>query len=275
MTIDAHHHLWNYNPAEYGWLDDSMQPLQRNFLPQHLLPELSKTGISGVVTVQARQSLEESTWLLDLAEHTPWMLGVVGWADLRSPSFPEQLAELAKNPKLKALRHVVQGEADPEFLLGEAFNRGIRALASHRLAYDILILERQLPQAIRFVDRHPEQVFVLDHLAKPDARNFALEPWRARIQELALRPQVFCKLSGLVTEAQWSTWTAGQLRPYFETVLEAFGPQRLLFGSDWPVCLVASSYERWHQLVSEWIAPLNEGERNAILGDTARKVYRL
>jgi len=275
MQIDAHHHLWNYNPAEYAWLDEAMQSLQRDFLPEDLLPGLRKTGIDGVVTVQARQSLEESTWLLNLAEHTPWMLGVVGWADLRSPRFQEQLAELARSPRLKALRHVVQGEADPEFLHGEAFNRGISDLARHGLAYDILILGRQLPQAIRFVDRHPNQVFILDHLAKPDARNFALEPWRARIQELARRPQVYCKLSGLVTEAQWDTWTAGQLHPYFETVLEAFGPQRLLFGSDWPVCLVASSYERWHQLVSEWIAALSEGERKAIMGDTARKVYRL
>jgi L-fuconolactonase len=275
VNIDSHHHLWRYTPDEYAWLDDSMKLLRRDFLPGDLLPELRKAGIDGVVTVQARQSLQESTWLLDFAEKTPWMLGVVGWADLRSPEFPQQLSALAGRPKLKGLRHVVQGESDPDFLLGEAFNRGIRALRPHALTYDLLILEHQLPQAIRFVDLHPDQVFVLDHLAKPAARNFALEPWRARIQELARRPQVSCKLSGLVTEAQWTNWTVGQLRPYLETVLEAFGPHRLMFGSDWPVCLVASSYQRWHALVEEWIAPLSRDERNAIMGNTARKAYRL
>lgn len=275
MNIDAHHHYWRYNAQEYDWIDGSMAALRRDFLPEDLLPELQRSGIGGVISVQARQSLQETGWLLDLAERTPWMLGVVGWADLRSPECPRQLEELARRPKLKALRHVVQAEPDPEFLQGEAFNRGIRALLPHALAYDLLIFWHQLPASIRFVDRHPDQVFILDHLAKPDARNSQLEPWGSRLRELARRPQVYCKLSGLVTEAQWDTWTEEQLRPYLDAALEAFGPRRLMFGSDWPVCLVASSYERWHRLITDWLAPLSPDERAAIMGTNARKAYRL
>jgi len=275
MRIDAHHHLWNYNPEEYAWIDESMGRLQRSFLPEELHQELGRAGIDGVVSVQARQSLVETKWLLALAETTPWMLGIVGWVDLRSPELPRILEDLKGCNKLKGLRHVIQGETESDFILGEAFNRGIQALKPLQLAYDILIFEHQLPQTIRFVDRHPGQRFVLDHLGKPAVKGGRLEPWRTRIRELALRPHVCCKLSGLVTEAHWDSWNAAQLLPYFETVLEAFGPRRLLFGSDWPVCLVASSYGRWRQLVGEWIAHLSEDEQARIMGDNAREAYKL
>lgn len=274
MIIDSHHHFWNYQPQEFSWIPDSMAVLRRDFLTTDLQKELGVAGVDGVVTVQARQSLEETRWLLDLAGKNAFMRGVVGWVPLASPSVGETLEEFS-GTKLKAVRHVVQGESDPEFMLRPAFEAGIRTLRKFDLVYDILIFERQLPQAIAFVDRHPEQVFVLDHIAKPRIGENLLEPWNQQLRELARRENVYCKLSGMVTEADVANWTPGQLRPYFSTAIEAFGPKRLLFGSDWPVCLAGVSYKGWLEIVREAIAPLSDAEKNAILGDNAVRVYQL
>jgi L-fuconolactonase len=273
--IDAHHHLWRYTAEEYGWIDERMSVLRRDFLPQDLKPLLDGARMDGALAVQARQTLEETKWLLGLAEENPWMRGVVGWAPVASPEFPEVLAGLRENPRLKGLRHVVQDEPDEEFILGEAFNRGIRAMRGTGLVYDVLIYARHLPQAIRFVDRHPEQAFVLDHCAKPRIASREMEPWRTQIRELARRPHVCCKVSGLVTEAEWGRWTPDDLRPYFEVVLEAFGAERLMFGSDWPVALLASGYQRWVETVEAWTAGLTEMEREGIWGGNAVRVYGL
>ena len=275
MHIDAHHHLWRYTPQEYGWISSGMEVLRRDFLPGDLKPLLDGAGIEGAIAVQARQTLTETKWLLALAEEHAWMRGVVGWAPIAAPEFPAVLAELRQNSKLKGLRHVIQDEPDDDFILGEAFNSGIRALRGTGLVYDILIYARHLPQAIRFVDRHPEQLFVLDHCAKPRIAQGKIEPWRTQMRELARRPLVCSKLSGLVTEADWQRWTPEMLQPYFDVVLEAFGPERLLFGSDWPVALLASSYERWVKTVETWMAALTEDERAAICGGTAARVYSL
>ncbi len=274
MTIDAHHHFWNYDPVEYDWIDESMRTIRRSFLPQDLKSAIDTAGIDGVVCVQARQTTEETDWLLELAGANDFIRGVVGWLPLASEDIEALLDRYAKNPKLKALRHVVQGEADG-FLDGDSFNRGIQALQPHGLVYDVLIFERQLKEAIRFVDRHPEQAFVLDHIAKPQIKQNLMEPWQSDIRELAKRPNVTCKLSGMVTEADYATWTEAQLRPYLDTVLEAFGPERLMFGSDWPVCLVATGYKQWADLIRDFIAPLSEAEQAAILGETATRTYKL
>ena len=274
MRIDAHHHLWRYSAQEYGWIDNSMEVLRRDYLPSELAAHCAAARVDGAIVVQARQTIEETEWLLSLADECPVLQGVVGWASIAADDFSTTLERLRNRVLLKGLRHVVQ--AEPEgFLDGVDFNRGIATLKGTGLVYDILIRAQQLPEATRFVDRHPEQSFVLDHLAKPAIAKGEMSPWLEEIRELALRPNVSCKLSGMVTEANWESWTADTLKPYFKVVLEAFGPNRLMAGSDWPVLNVASSYEQWWQTLDGWLAPLSEDERRKIEGGTAARVYGL
>ncbi len=252
-----------------------MATLRRDFLPVDLEKELQSSGVQGAVTVQARQSLAETEWLLALAADADYIRGVVGWAPIASERFPAELDRLREHPKLKGLRHIIQGEPDDNYINRPDFDRGIAALQGSGLVYEILIFARHLPAAIEFVDRHPHQVFVLDHIAKPRIRDKVLEPWRQNISELARRPNVYCKLSGLVTEADWTSWSEDQLRIYLEVVLAAFGPERLMAGSDWPVCLLATSYGGWFDTVDRCIESLSEAERNRIRGGTAVEVYAL
>ncbi|MGE5609211.1 MAG: amidohydrolase family protein [Bacillota bacterium] len=275
MRIDAHHHFWKYDPVQYAWINATMNSIRRDFLPDDLSREIAAVGITGVVSVQARQSLEETRWLLDLATRHDFIRGVVGWVPLVSPDLDHHLATFAANPKLKALRHVLQDEPDPLYMLRDDFNRGIQHLRPFNLAYDILVFERHLPQTIDFVDRHPNQIFILDHIAKPRIRTNTFSPWQRNIFELAKRPNVYCKLSGLVTEADYHAWTPAQLLPYMQTVLDAFTPQRLMFGSDWPVCLVACPYPRWHQIVADFISKLSATEQSHFWSQTAIEAYRL
>ena len=273
--IDSHHHLWKFNQAEYGWIDDRMSLLRRDFMPIALEAELASTGVDGAVAVQARQTLDETNWLLALADDSPILRGVVGWAAIASDDFGAQLDRLREHPKLKGLRHIVQAEPDENFILRENFNRGIRKLLPTGLVYDILIYERQLPQAIQFVDLHPNQVFVVDHIAKARIADGQLQPWRENMFALARRENVYCKVSGMVTEANWENWTPAQLEPYWDTVVAAFGARRLMFGSDWPVCLVASRYSTWLQTVQNWATQLSDSEQDRLFGGTAAEVYRL
>jgi L-fuconolactonase len=273
-VIDAHHHLWRYSANEFGWIDDSMAMLRRDFLPEDLVVELSRAKVDGAVTVQARQTLEETRWLLGLARGCSAMRGVVGWAPIAAANFETTLNRLVGEPKLVGLRHVVQAEQDG-FLDAIDFNRGIRALRGSGLAYDVLIFERQLEEAIRFVDRHPQQVFVLDHAAKPKIASGKVEPWRSRIRELSRRTNVVCKISGMVTEDSWLGWSIESLRPYLDVVVETFGPERLMAGSDWPVCLVATEYGRWWGVLREYFAGYSAGEQANIFGETAVRTYGL
>ena len=273
-VIDAHHHLWHYSAVEYDWIDDRMAALRRDFLPKGFIHELTGAGIDGAVTVQARQTLEETQWLLQLAAKHKEILGVVGWAPISSPHFESSLSALSTNPKLVGVRHVVQAEPQG-FLDSEDFNRGIRILRGTGLVYDILIFEHQLEEAIRFVDRHPQQVFVLDHIAKPKIAAGELEAWRTQIHELSKRSNVSCKVSGMVTEDSWSNWSIDSLRPYLDTVVDAFGAHRLLAGSDWPVCLVAANYMQWWQLLRDYFAPFSAEERADVFGTTAVRIYNL
>ena len=274
-TIDAHHHLWRYTPQEYGWIDEPMQALQRDFLPVDLAAAMQTAGIDGTVAVQARQTLEETRWLLDLAEQTTTIRGVVGWAPIAGEEFPACMEEFDGRTKLKGLRHVIQGEKDEHYILREDFNSGIRTMLGSGLVYDILIYERHLPQTIDFIDEHPEQVFVLDHIAKPLIAAGLVEPWASHMRELARRENVWCKLSGMVTEAKWDAWTPDTLRPYLEVAVEAFGPARLMAGSDWPVCLVASGYAQWFEVLRSYFAGFSEAERASVFGGTAIEVYGL
>lgn len=274
MAIDTHQHFWQYDPIEYDWIDESMKRIRRDFLPADLRTELPAARVAGAISVQARQTIAETDWLLSLAANNDFLLGVIGWLPLAAENVSELLDNYAAQPKFKGLRHVVQGEPDG-FLDQPDFNRGIRALTTRNLLYEILVLERQLPEAIRFVDRHPEQTFVLDHVAKPRIAQNLLEPWRTNLRHLAERENVCCKLSGMVTEADYHGWTPEQLRPYLDAALEAFGPQRLMFGSDWPVCLVATRYADWADLIRDFIAPLSLSEQASILEGNARQTYRL
>jgi len=280
MTIDSHHHFWKYNPAEYAWIDDDMSVIRRDFLPHDLWAAIGSANVDAVISVQARQSLEETRWLLDLAWGFNFIAGVVGWVPLALQTVQQDLDALLALPrgagyKLKAVRHVLQAEPDDNYSLGAGFTTALRYLARVNLAYDILIIERQLPQAIALVDRHPNLTFVLDHLAKPRIKDGAIAPWRERIRELARRPNVYCKLSGMVTEADYRNWTPDQLSPYIDVALEAFGPRRLMFGSDWPVCLVACDYIRWVKLVRSFIKTLSRDEQADIMGETAMRAYRI
>ena len=273
--IDAHQHFWGYNSADYGWIDDSMLKLRRDFLPADLQPELQAAGFHGCIAVQACHTLEETRWLLDLATAFPFILGVVGWVDLQSPDVRAQLQQLAANPRLLGIRHVVQSEPDDRFLLRPEFLRGVALLEEFDLTYDILVYPKHLPVAAEFVSRFPRQRFVLDHLAKPFIKRGELEPWRADLRHLAQFPNVYCKLSGMVTEADWQAWKPTAMNPYLETALESFGHDRLMIGSDWPVCTVAASYSQTMNLVTEFFADYPRHFRDAILGINAARFWNL
>jgi len=274
MHIDAHQHFWIYEPQEYAWLDETMATLRRDFLPAELRPLLEKDGFQGSVLVQVRQSLEETRWMLELAARHQFILGVVGWVDLRSPRLRVDLEALASAPKLVGIRHIVQAEAD-DFLLRPDFLRGVSLLEEFDLAYDLLIYPRHLPVAAEFVRRFPRQRFVLDHLAKPPVKSAAVDEWARGIRELASFPNLYAKVSGLVTEADWQAWKPDDFRPYLDVAFESFGASRLMMGSDWPVCRVAASYERTVNLVKEYLGKYLPEEREAVLGGNAAKFWRL
>lgn len=275
MHVDAHQHFWHYWPAEYAWIDDTLAPLRRDFLPEDVRPAMVRSGFDASVAVQARQTLEETAFLLDLADRNPYVLGVVGWVDLCAPAARDQIARFARHPRLAGLRHIVQGEKDDRFLLRPEFLRGIALLAEFDLGYDILIHPRHLAVAAEFVDRFPAQRFVLDHLAKPEIRRGEIASWERDLRRLAGRPNVMAKLSGLVTEADWHTWTPESLRPYLDVAFAAFGPDRLMIGSDWPVCTVAGDYGRVMGAVQEFLAGRPDAESEAVLGGNALRFWKI
>ena len=275
MKIDSHHHFWKYEPVTYSWMNDSMGILKRDYQPGDLKEVIDSAKIDGVISVQADQSMRETEDLLKHASECSFIRGVVGWFPLAEPELDGLLESYATNPLLKGVRHVVQDEADDRFILGDAFNEGIRRLKAYELVYDILIYERQLGPSIEFVDRHPDQVFVLDHVAKPRIGDQVMEPWRAQMFELAKRENVFCKLSGMATEANWQNWTKDDLWPYAEVALQAFGPTRMMFGSDWPVARLAVEYGDWVGLCREFISTLSDSEQAMIEGEVAIRAYDL
>jgi L-fuconolactonase len=272
--IDAHQHFWHYTAAEYGWIDESLASLRRDFLPADVAVEMRAAGFEHGIAVQARQTLEETRWLLALADEHPFIAGVVGWVDLRSTGLEEQLETFAAHPRLVGIRHIVQSEPD-DFLASPDFRRGIGTIEQFGLAYDILVYARQLPRAIDFAGAFPASRFVLDHLGKPEIRSGGFDSWRRGLDRLAARPNVVAKLSGLVTEAHWGTWTPAALGPYVDAALDAFGADRLMIGSDWPVCTVAGTYRDVMDVVITALDGRTAAEREAVLGGTARRFWNL
>jgi L-fuconolactonase len=276
MKIDSHHHLWAINDTDYVWMSDAHNVIRRDFLAPELNAALDESGIDGTVAVQARQMIAETEFLLDFADANPRVRGVVGWVPLFDHAGEPWLEKFTTHCKLVGVRHVVHDEPDDDFILRPDFNEGIRNLKKYGLLYDILIFWKHLPQTIRFVDMHPEQPFVVDHIAKPriEAGNFDAE-WATGIRELAKREHVSCKISGMLTEVRGETWDLNLLRPYFETIYEAFGPRRIMFGSDWPVCLLRTSYAGWASLCSNFTQSLSSAEQAAFWGGNAARIYRL
>jgi len=275
MKIDAHQHFWRYDPVRDGWINDQMTVIRRDFLPNDLAPELKSNKIDGCVAVQADQSEAETLFLLDLAAKNNFIRGVVGWVDLCAPNVAERLEAFSRHNKLRGFRHIVQAERDDRFMLCESFLRGIRSLPQFGFTYDILIYTHQFPAAIELVAKFPDQPFVLDHLGKPPIKAKQVEPWAQHIRTLASHSNVFCKVSGMVTEADWKNWRADDFKPYLDVVFESFCVERLMFGSDWPVCLLAGNYRQVLELVSSYTQKLTAQERDKIFGLNAKQFYGL
>jgi L-fuconolactonase len=273
--IDTHQHFWTYEPENYTWIGPDMSALRRDFTPDELEPQLRAAGIEGTIAVEARGHIEETDNLLRIAGQIDFVRGVVGWLPLTDPGVETLLDEYTRHPKLKGLRHWMGADTDLSYMSSEALHRGVFLLEPLGLSYDLMLWPPQLASVPRFVDRHPNQLFILDHFAKPYIRDGQLEPWRTELRELARRPNVYCKLSGLTTEADLARWTLADLQPYFHAALEAFSPGRLMFGSDWPVCTLGTSYSRWVETVQALTAPLTPIERERIMGGTAVEAYRL
>jgi L-fuconolactonase len=272
--IDAHQHFWQYDPREYAWIDDNMPALRRDFLPPQAAREMARAGFDACVAVQALQTDQETRWLLDLADAHPFIAGVVGWVDLRAPDIDRRLTAMTAHPKLVGVRHIVQAEPDG-FLARPDVRRGVAALDRAGFAFDILVYAHQLPQAADFAAAFPHQRFVLDHLGKPAVRAGAFDTWLRDLRRLATLPNVCAKLSGLVTEADWHGWMPADLRRYIDAALVCFGADRLMIGSDWPVCTVAGTYADVMQVVVDAVAELAPGERDAVLGGNAQRFWRL
>jgi len=275
MLIDTHHHLWHYNPGEYGWINESMSVLKRDYLPGHLEQELKKAGTTGTLVVQARQSLEETRWLLGLAGEYRFIRGVVGWLDLCSPDLDQQLKEFAAHPKLVGVRHLVQDEPEDGFMLRPDFMEGIARLEAYGLVYDLLLFPRHLDHAADLVTQFPGQRFVLDHLGKPAIRRGEMEPWRSAIKNLAGCTNVWCKLSGMVTEADHQQWQYKDLLPYMEMAVNAFGLGRVMLGSDWPVCRLAAEYTDVMAITAKFTDTFDKEDRDKICYRNAVECYQL
>lgn len=273
MRIDAHQHFWIYSAEEYDWISDEMQALKRDFLPQNLKPLLENGLLDGSIAVQARQDFEETEWLLNLAAENDFIKGVVGWVDLCSPDVDKDLGRLSDNPKFVGVRHLLQAELDDEFMLRMDFKRGIAKLAEYGLTYDLLVYPRHLPVAVRLVREFPGQRFVLDHIAKPLIADGLVEPWDRNVRELADFDNVWCKVSGMVTEASWKDWQAEDFRPYLDVVFEAFGPNRLMIGSDWPVCTLSADYAATLGIVEEYLRQMRPEDEEEVLGRTCIECY--
>jgi L-fuconolactonase len=275
MKIDSHQHFWRYDSARDAWITDSMAVLKRDFLPEHLAAELTANCIDASIAVQAAQSENETTFLLGLAENDKRIAGVVGWLDLLSPRVAERLEYFSHFSKLRGLRHVAQAEPDDRFLVREQFVKGVAQLRAFGLTYDILIYPKQLPAAIDLVSRLPEQRFVVDHLAKPEIKSAKTSPWAQQMKEIAQNKNVFCKISGLATEADWAHWKADDFKPYLDVVFSAFGADRLMFGSDWPVCLLAATYGQVKQLIDKYVEGFSQPDQDKIFGGNAARFYGL
>lgn len=275
MRIDAHQHFWQYNPQRHDWINEDMKVIRHDFLPENLSPLLQQCAIDGCVAVQADQTLEETDFLLDLSTKYDFIKGIVGWVDLRADNVDDTLEHYAQFPKIRGFRHIVQGELDTEFMLRPKFKAGITELGAYEFTYDILIYHYQLEQVIQLVKLFPNQKFVLDHIGKPDIKSGEYALWQVNIKKLALHQNVYCKVSGMVTEGEWDAWKLSDFNRYLDTVVKAFGTDRLMYGSDWPVCLVAARYEEQLQIITNYFEGFTVLEKKKIMGENAMKFYSL
>lgn len=275
MRIDSHQHFWHYDPLEHTWMTAAMPALKNDFLPTDLMPLMKNIGFGGCIAVQARQSIAETNWLLELAATYNYIKGVVGWVDLRSPTIQETLAQYISSKKLVGVRHVIHDEPDDHFMLNPSFQNGIANLKEFDLTYDLLLYPKHLPVAIQLVEKFPEQPFVIDHIAKPDIKNKGLSPWKEDLKALAQFPNVYCKLSGMVTEAAWGNWANKDFDTYLNFVLEAFGTKRVMIGSDWPVCTLSGSYQQTMDIVIQYAGQFPNAICEDILGNNCQRFYKL
>ena len=273
--IDSHQHFWRYHPTHHSWMTSEMEILKRDYFPEELLPLLRSANLDGCVAVQASQTEEENIFLLSLAAQHDFIKGIVGWVDLQSDKLAERLAYYKKFEKLKGFRHIIQDELDIDFMLHPNFLRGVGQLSAFGYTYDILIYPMHLPNAITFVNQFPEQLFVVDHLAKPCIRDRKMEPWKDDLKKLARHKNMFCKISGMVTEANWTQWTKADFIPYMDSVVDSFGFDRIMFGSDWPVCTVASSYTEMYEVVFGYFSQFSVSEQDKFYGQNASRFYNL
>jgi L-fuconolactonase len=273
MNIDAHNHFWKYDLQRHGWIDEAMEVIRKDFLPDEFSEILQVNGFDGSVAIQADQSEAETHFLLELAKQHPNILGVVGWVDLRAKDVEGRLRYFSEFDKLVGFRHIVQDEPDPAFMLDPDFQKGLSLLKNHDFTYDVLIFPTQMESAYKTISMHPDQKFVIDHLAKPDIKNGILEPWSSWIRKIAAYDNVTCKLSGLVTEAVWQSWNHEDFYPYLDVVMEAFGTSRVMFGSDWPVCLLSGDYQEVFGIVSSYLKEFSKDEKEQIFGLNAASFY--
>jgi L-fucono-1,5-lactonase len=275
MIIDSHQHFWQVGHFDYPWMSSEVEVLYQNYLPSQLGPTLKECGVKQTILVQASNSLAETYWLLSLAERRPFIAGVVGWVDLRDPELEPELEVLTANPKLKGIRHLVESEPADDWLVEPSVLRGLRVLEKHRVSYDLLVHTRHLKHVKTVAEACPNLRLVIDHMAKPPIASGEVTDWARLLKEVSAYPNISCKLSGLVTEANPTSWTTEDLKPYIERALEFFGPKRMMFGSDWPVCLLASSYWRVLESFQSVLADLDEEDRNRIFGENAMEFYLL
>jgi len=275
LKIDAHQHFWKFDPVRDSWINDDMKVIQRDFLPEHLQPVLERNGFDGCVAVQADQSEEQNTFLLDLAKENQFIKGIVGWVDLQADNIAERLDYYSQFNLIKGFRHVLQGEPQRDMMLRPAFMHGIGCLKRYDFVYDILIFPDQLKYTAAFVAAFPEQAFIIDHIAKPGIKNHDIDAWKKDITAVAQYQNVYCKLSGMVTEASWQHWKKDDFKPYLDVIVEAFGIDRILFGSDWPVCLVAGTYEEVVGLIEDYFAAFTKDEQDKIFSTNAIRFYKL
>jgi len=273
--IDAHQHFWRYDSKRDTWITDSMSVLRRDYLPEDLLGELHRNQMDASIVVQADQSENETAFLLDLAERYSFIAGVVGWVDLRARNLPDLLGHYSHFNKLRGFRHIVQSEPDDRFLLRDEVVRGIGYLQQFNFTYDILIYPKQMPAVLGLMEQLPNQRFVIDHIAKPPIRANQIATWANLLRAMASNPMVYCKVSGLITEADWRSWRADEFKPYLDVVFEAFGTGRLLFGSDWPVCLLAGTYQQVKELIVDYMKDLPDSHQEEVLGGNAERFYSL
>ncbi|MFZ9686967.1 MAG: amidohydrolase family protein [Chitinophagaceae bacterium] len=275
MRIDAHQHFWMYHPEKHGWINDEMKLIRRNFTPSDLKPILDKHLIDGSIAVQADETLEETDFLLSLTANNDFIKGVVGWIDLKNPSIEDQLTKYKEYKKLLGFRCIMQGQPDELYLNNEIFINNVASLSIYKYTYDLLIYHHQLPSLLKFTEKLPDNRFILDHIGKPNIKEKNIKAWKENIIQLAKHPGIYCKLSGMITEADYNNWSYENIVPYMDVVAEAFGPSRLCFGSDWPVCLVAGNYDRMIEVVEKWTMQFTKEEYNQIFGLNACKFYNI